>query len=74
MNAPCSSAKNNRFTDDPSNGAATGNSFQNRREYVHVGSRATSLLRSVLKRVSGARTLVISAIDKEFLDPFSEDW
>jgi len=34
---------------------ATGISFQKRREYVHVGSCATSLSRTVLKRYTGVR-------------------
>lgn len=35
-------------------GAVTGILFQKRREYIHVGSRATSLLRNVLKKHPGA--------------------
>jgi hypothetical protein len=33
--------------------------FQNRRKYVHVGSRATSLLHSVLKKHSRAYASVV---------------
>jgi len=50
-----------------------GSFFQNRREYIHVGSRATSLLRSVLKKVSDDHTLIISAVEKQFLNPLTED-
>ena len=34
--------------------------FQNRREYIHVGSRATSLLRSVLKQHTGAHASTVN--------------
>jgi hypothetical protein len=42
--------------DNPSKGAGVGISFQNRRVYIHVGSRATSLSRSVVKRNTNAHT------------------
>jgi len=42
--------------DNSSKGADAGISFQNRRKYVHVGSRATSLSRSVLKRNTSVHT------------------
>ena len=40
--------------------AATETALRERRKYVHVGSRATSLLRSVPQRDPDARTLMES--------------
>ena len=43
-----------------SGGVTIGISSQERRKYVHVGSRATSMLRSVLRRYTDGRTSIVS--------------